>query len=367
MKEVKISSLQLSMMMYPTILATAILTVPSVTAKFAAHDLWMSPILASFMGFVVVFIAVQLHKLYPEQTIIEYSEKIIGRIPGKIIGFFVLIFYLEMTGEIARSYSEFIVSSFLFKTPIMVIIALMLLVCAFAVYGGLETMARAAQLFFPAFFVPLIILIILLSPDFKFENVFPILEEGIVPPAKGAVVLSGWFAEFFLIAFFLPFLSDRKKAMKQGIINVLAVMITLTLVSLTVLFVLGVSTASKTYPLMNAGRYISWANFFENLDAVIMAVWILGAFVKLTVFYFAVVLGTAQWLNLSDYRPIVWPVGILIAEFSFWGIPNMMIFARDENQSFPFYSILIQVLFPLLLLMIAMIRKRKGKIRAVNE
>lgn len=361
MKEGKISTLQMSMMMYPTILATAILSVPSVTAGYAKQDLWLSPIIASFIGFVTVYIAVQLHKLYPGQTIVQSTEQIIGRFMGKVVVFFILLFYIEITGQIVRSYSEFIASSFLFKTPISIVIASMLLLCAFAVQGGLETIGRITQLFFPVFFVPLIILIFLLSPNFEIKNILPVLEEGVIPPIKGAVILSGWFAEFFLIAFFLPSLSDGKKALKQGLIIVLAVMVTLIAVSLTTLFVLGVTTSSKTYPLMNASRYISWADFFENLDAIVMAIWIMGAFVKLSVFYYVIVLGTAQWLNLSSYRFIIWPIGILIAEFSFWSIPDTMAFARDENQSFPFYSLLIQTLLPLCLLVIALIRKRGRK------
>ena len=56
-----------------------------------------------------------------------------------------------------------------------------------------------------------------------------------------------------------------------------------------------------------------------------MAIWVVGAFVKISVFYYVAALGTAQWLNLSDYRPVVWPLGIIIVEFSFWSLPNTMV------------------------------------------
>ena len=73
MEKGKISSLQMAVMMYPTIVATAILTVPSITAKYAKNDLWLSPIWASFIGYITVYIVCQLHKLYPNQTIIQCS------------------------------------------------------------------------------------------------------------------------------------------------------------------------------------------------------------------------------------------------------------------------------------------------------
>lgn len=362
MKSVKISSLQMAMMMYPTIVATAILSVPSITAQYAKQDLWLSPILASMIGFMIVFITIKLHKFYPEQTVIQFSEQIIGRIPGKVISFFIILFYLEGTGEITRGYAEFIVGTFLYQTPISVVIISMVLLCAVAVYGGLEVIGRITQLFFPIFIIPLFILILLLSPDFETGNILPVLEKGMIPPVKGAIPLSGWFSEFFIMIFLLPQLTDKKKGMKHGMMTVLFVMTTLVIVNFTVFFVLGPTTASKVYPLMNASRYISYADFLENLDSIIMAVWIIGIFIKISVFYYVSAIGIAQLLNLTDYRPIIWPIGILIVEFGFWGLPNTMVYGHYDVKAWPFYANFIQVIIPLTLLLIAIIKKSRKKL-----
>ena len=97
-------------------------------------------------------------------------------------------------------------------------------------------------------------------------------------------------------------------------LTVLAVMVTLVTVNLIVLFVLGPTISSKAFPLMNAARYVSLAKFFENLEAIAMAIWIIGAFVKSLSFFYVTVLGTAQWLNLSDYRVVIWPFAILFVD-----------------------------------------------------
>ncbi|WP_307258257.1 GerAB/ArcD/ProY family transporter [Oikeobacillus pervagus] len=358
----KISSLQMMMLMYPTIVATGILSVPSITAEHAGHDLWLSPVIASIMGFATVFIAVRLNKLYPDLTIIQISEEILGRYIGKIMGFVFLFFYVQITGQIVRSYGEFIVGSFLFQTPISVVMSLMVLLCAFVVNAGLEVLGRMAQLLFPLFVLPIITLIILLSNDFDFGNLLPFLEDGLMPPIKGAIVPMGWFTEFFLVIFLLPLVVEQAKGMKYGMITVLAVSVTLTIVNLIVLLVFGTTIASKVYPLMDVSRYISAADFFENLESVTMAVWIVGAFVKIAVFYYAVAIGTAQWLNLSDYRPVIWPIGILIIEFSFWSLPSSMELTNYISKIFPFYATIIQTLIPVLLLVIAVIRKKRKKI-----
>src|SRR6476620_12248194 len=130
MEKGKISALQMAFMMYPTIIATAILSVPSVIAKYAKNDLWLSPILASIVGYVTVYLAYKLHQLYPKQTVIQFSEQIIGRFLGKIFGFIFLFIYIQATGHVIRGYAEFIVDSFLANTPISVIMASMLFLCA---------------------------------------------------------------------------------------------------------------------------------------------------------------------------------------------------------------------------------------------
>lgn len=366
MEKGKISTLQMAMLLYLTIIATGIIGLPAITAKYAGNDLWLSPIIASLAGFFIVFIAVKLHKLYPGKTVMQYSEDIMGRIPGKVIGFFVLIFYLEISGVVVRTYSEFILTSFLFRTPLIFVAASMLFLCAFCIYGRLEVLARCAQFLFPIFILPLFFSIVFLAKDFQFGNILPVLQNGIMPPIKGAIPPSIWFGEIFVIAFLLPYLADGKKVMKFGMFSVLGAMLTLVIVNLAALFVLGMATANKTYPLMNVIRYASFGSFFENIEAVIMAVWVVGAFVKISVLYYVLTLGTAQWLNLSDYRPIVWPIGILLVQFTFWGVPSEMALVRLEATDFPLYSFFIQLCLPLFLLVIALMRNKNKKKKVVK-
>ena len=188
MEKGKISSLQMVMMIYSTTISTAMISTPGVVAKYAKNDFWISPILASLIGFVTVYIVCELHKLYPKQTVIEYSEQIVGRIPGKMISLLIPFFCLLATGHMLRDYSEFLLSAYLPKTPISVIITSMILLCAFAVNGGIEVIGRLAQLFSPLFILPFIIFVLLLFPEFDFKNIFPILGNGVIPPIKGAIL-----------------------------------------------------------------------------------------------------------------------------------------------------------------------------------
>ncbi|WP_028402374.1 GerAB/ArcD/ProY family transporter [Ectobacillus panaciterrae] len=352
----KISAFQMAFLILPLIISTAILNVPIVTGRFAHRDMWISPILASLNGFLTAFIVYQLHKIYPKKTIIQYSQQIMGRILGKILGFVILFIFLHVSGIIGREYAGFIISAFLPKTPMVVVIGSIILLCAFAVRGGVEVLGRAAQLFVPIFIFPLVLLILLL-PDLKLENMFPIMEQGIMPPIMGATGAIIWFDEVFLISMLLPFLTDHEKGMKWSMISVAVSMLIMVYLNIVSIFLLGESATAYTNPVFFAFRYISVATFFEHLESLVIAIWVMGAFIKLSVFYYVLVLRTAQWLHLSDYRPLVFPFGFLVTLFAIW-TPNTQELAKFIRTINPFYGTSIMTFIPIVLLCIALIQKK---------
>ncbi|MCQ6275977.1 endospore germination permease [Bacillus sp. V3B] len=358
----KISSMQMGIMLYPTIIATAILSAPSGTVQYAKNDMWLSPIWASLGGFLAVYIAHKLHKLYPKQTVIQYSERILGKILGKSLGFILIIVNLLVTdGLIIRQYTEVVVGVFLPQTPMFVVTASLVLVCGFAVRGGLEVVGRSAELFIPLYIFSLVIIIALLIPEFNPSHIFPIMENGLIPSIKGAISPLAMFSLFFNIAYLLPYLTDEEKGMKWSMISVCAVMATLVMLNITTIFVLGGTTGNFVYPVLSAARYISVADLLENLETIVMALWVAGTFIKVSVMYYVTVLATAQLLGLSDSRFIVFPIGLLIVLFSFWGIPNFVEVAKFMRTISPLYASWFNVAIPILLLLIAVIRRKLKK------
>lgn len=358
MERGKISPIQMALFMNPAISATVLLLVPAITAKLARQDLWLSPIWASLIGFFIVFITYQLNKLYPRETIIEYSVLILGKYVGKLVGAVLLFFYLHVTGMIVREYGEFVSGTTLHHTPMAVIIGTMILVCSFAVIGGLEVIGRASEIIVPVVMLLYLFIFILLVKDLEIQNIFPIMEKGIKPSLMGSIAPQSWFSEFILVAFFFPYLTNRQKGMKWGMISVFSVMLLMVLTNVMNLLLFGNLTSSLTYPVMVAARYISIADFLEHLESTVMAIWIAGTFIKITVFYYVLALGTAQWLTLSDYRPIVLPIGFLVLLHGLWAAQDLQELSHFLSTSGAVYVLSVQVVIPVILLLVAFIRNK---------
>ncbi|MEW9670622.1 endospore germination permease [Ammoniphilus sp. 3BR4] len=352
------SAFQMSLLIYANIATTALLIVPGITYEHAKRDMWLSPIWGSLSGFLVVYLVYQLHKLYPHETPIQYMQHILGRIPGKAVGFVYLLFFLYSGGLTLRQYGDFLVGAFLNQTPMLMVMGSLALSSAFAVRAGLEVLARLSDMLIPIFFLLWLLIVLLLVPELEVKNLLPFMEVGIMPSIRGSVAPLSWNMMFFLISSLLPFLTDRKQGMNWGMFSVVILMLTIVITNLATLLLFGGTTGQFVYPVMSAARYISYAGFLENLETFVMAIWIGGTFIKLGLYHYVLVLNTAQWLNLSDYKPIVLPFALLLTLFGLWVTPNLPELAHHFSVYSPFELFTFYILIPVILLLVALFRKR---------
>jgi spore germination protein KB len=353
----RISALQSEFMMIPAIIATAVLTIPSIDSRFAGHDMWMTPIFGSVVGFLTVYIVWKLHELYPQQTPIQYSEKIIGKVGGRLFGLLLVLFYIHNTGILVREYADFIKGNVMLETPRVVFSILMLFAAALAVRGGLEVIARAAVICTTLFMSTSVVLLLLIK-EIDLGYMLPFLENGFLPVMKGVLIHNSWFSEFFLFAFILPFLDDTKKGLKSGMRASFLLMLILFYVNFFVLTLIGTAAENQFYPVYAIVQSISLLDFFENFEVVITASWVLGNFVKTSVFLYVACLAFSQLFRLSNYRVVVFPLSLISLYCINWDLPNLVVQVSYISKIQPFYLITIQTIFPLILLMIALGKKK---------
>ncbi|MDD9271217.1 endospore germination permease [Paenibacillus sp. GCM10023248] len=357
----RISPLQVAILLHPTIAATAALSVPSITMRTAGIDMWMTPILAAIAGIITVYVMYRLFLKFPELTFIQYTESILGTYAGKTLSAFFLFSFLFTNGLVLREYGEFVIGSFLQETPMAVVIFGMVAVCAYVLYEGIEVLARSSQILVPAAVLIIFFMVVLLIPDLHPKEMFPIMGNGPLPLLVGSLVPASWFTQFYILTFLFPLINRKEHILTWCFISVGSVMFTLLVINLTILLLFGPLTVQFNYAFLVAVRYISIADFMEHAESLLMAIWIIGMFVKISLIYYATVLGTAQWLGLPDYKALIVPVGILIILFSFWVSPNFEELKRTLGTTIPFLGMLTQLGIPCALLLAASFRRgRQG-------
>ncbi|SDW46411.1 endospore germination permease [Paenibacillus sp. CF384] len=360
MEKGRISPLQLSYIMHPYILATLVLSAPAISMVTAGRDMWATPILAGVFACLIVVLMYALHLRYPNETFIEYIESILGRYLGKSLALIYVVSIIYTNAMVLRQYGEFIATTFLIQTPMIVIVTCMMMVCAYALYMGIEAWTRAAQLLIPIALAIILVMLIIMTPDMSLKEMYPIMEYGPFPLLRGSILPASWFSQYFIISTFLPYVTKKSgEKLKWSLISVASVTITMVLINLSILFMFGNLSKAFNYPFLVAVRYISLSDFLEHIEALLMATWLIGIFIKVTVNFYGSVLWTAQWLKLPNYRTIIAPIGLLVILVSIWCAPNYQMLRVILNSSVPVYTFLMQLLVPALLLLIAILKRRK--------
>jgi spore germination protein KB len=253
----KISGNQLGILLFSFVASTIILTIPGLMAMFAKQDAWLSVIPSTSTGLLSIWVMTQLAKRYPGLTIMEYSQKILGKWLGKCLGAYYIYFWFMSISIMTIQHTFFIKALLLPRSPSIVGSLTLLILCGLAVYMGIEVIGRCSEFLTPlklVFLVPLLILTIGAADP---EQLRPFLGDGILPVLQGAILPAGAFMnQLFILGWLLPYLNQPQKALKVSLYALVCIFIFIFVVVLSTIMVLGSLTGQLNYSYLSVMQYI---------------------------------------------------------------------------------------------------------------
>lgn len=356
----KISPRQTGELIFITILATVILFVPAITAHEAGHDAWMATFGGSMFGLFILILVLWLGKKHPGLTIYQYSEKILGRFLGKLVGLSYVWFFVHVASIVVREFGDFMTTSFMPNTPLSVFNFSLLLLGAFAVLAGLESIARMNEFIMILVVSFLLLIIVLSSKNWELENLLPFLAHGPIPVIHTALVPASWHGEVIILAVILPFVTRPGRTLLYGSAAIIGSAAMLTAGVIGTLAIFGPQlTSSFRFPLHLFVRTINIGDVLTRFEVVVMVTWVAGVFIKTSVFYYCAVLGLAQVLGLSQSRPVVFPLGVIMATLSIGLFPDVVVLVHFLAEVWPRYSISVFMAgLPVILLAFTLVREK---------
>jgi spore germination protein KB len=357
----KIGSRQLTILVIIYTIGDSILVVPSIVASEAKQDGWVSGIFSlAIAPLLVVFLYDALRKCYPDLTLVEYSQKILGKWLGIAISLLFISYFFITSATYMREIGDIMTSHIMPDTPIQVIMLLFMSIILMAARLGLEPLARSAEILFPFVVFLILLLILLLLPVIQFKNLLPIFEGGLKPVIRGSIpfiVLA--FIEPVAVLMILPFVSQKDSIRKSLFVGQLLAGSVLIIITMLAILVLGPDlTAKHIYPSYILAKKINIANFLTRLEAMLAIIWFITIFVRFSLFFYVAVLGLAQTLKLQDYRPLIFPFGMILIVFTMIMAPSTVYYNTFISDIWPFYASTFGFLLPLLLLTIAKVKRK---------
>lgn len=364
MEHIKISSFQFLVLVIFFMIGTSILELPSVLAADAKQDAWIAAIIGTLIGVLVVWFFSKIASWFPNLTYIQMNEKIFGKWIGKF-SCLLFIFVCILYSASLLNHSGFFLSSQLYpNTPIIYLNILKAILLIMGIRLGIETIARSAEILIFIFLFLFIGLVIFIIPEIDVQNLEPffISDFGALWKPTILVAVMSSVNSLVLLMIFPSLVKEFKKGKRSFFLGNIIGGLVIIIVTMLCIFVLGSSTtARQVYPSYVLARQINIGNFINRIEVLMAALWIISLYYKMALYFYAGTIGLAQLFNLKDYRPLTYPLGIIVIVLSIIISPNFISKQDFDQHITTATSIVIFLFIPIILAIVYAFRKKQFK------
>lgn len=339
--------------------------ISSSAASLAKQDAWISALVSTLIGLLVIWINTYLGGLFPDKTYIEVIQLLFGKwFGGFIAANFILMCFIGAP-QLVWYVGDFFTTQFMPETPHSSIDLLFSIAVVIALLYGIEAIARASEIFYYGIVAMFILAMLLVAPNIHINNILPVFENGAVPVLKGSLVLLSFTAlPSIILNMVYPVnmkdIKDAKKAMFSGYIaGMIITFISIIMCNL----VLGTTiTSNSRFPVFLLTKEINVGIIFSRLEALIVFVWLLTIYNNAVFFFYAGTLGLAQLLNLRDHKKIILPLGLIMVVFSDFIYTNVIYELNWDTEVWLPYIFSLGFILPIMLILVFYIKKYLFKI-----
>lgn len=290
----------------------ALAFLPMITTGEARQDVWLASMFLFVFVVLLGSIIAGLANRYPQENIVEYGERLLGPVLGRMVVLPILWLFLHLSAIDIRAYAEIVVSGFLPETPMVFIILAMVFVATLAALSGLEVIGRCGDVIFFIFVLSTVAAILGAAQEMDFMNLEPVLSRGVRPILSSTVVPLSFGAHLLIMLFVWPHLEEKKKGFQSMLLAIAAASLFLLILSTAVVLVLGPDQSSRAvFPFLRMLRAVEVSEFLERMELLIIFAWGFSLFIGISVFLFVGAQGLASILKLSDPRPLMPPMAVI--------------------------------------------------------
>ncbi len=290
----KISIRQLQTLLILDTFGTGIIILPRIATKWANSDAWMTILGATIIAVVFAFVLHSLASLFPNDSFVEFSYKIVSPTIGFVISLLFAAKLIFTAGIELRIFGEIVGQTMLYNTPLQIVMIVMVLTASYLVYKGYENRARLCEALFFVVFVPLFVVFTIAAFGADFSNLQPAFHTSPYDISQGAYAISFSFRGMEFILLVYPFINKPKRAFKGHLLAIIFTCFIMLVITIITIAKFGAEDTSKQlWPVLQIMDSIDIpGSLLERQDALILSFWIISVFISISagVFFSSLIL-----------------------------------------------------------------------------
>ncbi|MBW9172866.1 endospore germination permease [Clostridium estertheticum] len=360
MKNEAISERQATILIILFLLGNSLLIGSGTQAK---QDAWIAVIIALPFSITLVLMFSKILSLYPGKDLFDILPLVMGKYIGKLLSILMIWFFFHDAALIFKIIAEFTNTLVFGDTPAVVPMIFFAMLIIWSLKAGIEVLGRWAE-FFSWVIISIVLIVPLLSiSQMDINRLKPILNNGVTPLLKG--VFSSFTYPFGQIVVFTTIFSNVSKIKNHKKSFIVGILISGGLIAVTVLrniLVLSSDTISREYFPSSMAVGIISLGLLQRLELTVIIVFLVCAFIKVSIATFAVCNGISKVLGFDDYKFIATPVVLLMLSFSFFVTQSTMESHFWISNIWQYYSFPFEVIIPFVVFIVAEIRSKRTKV-----
>jgi spore germination protein KB len=340
----RISQLQWILLMSLFFAGTAIAFVISPLSSAAGFSGWICILLGAGGGLLIAWPAVKLGGLQPGRFFIDFGKELVGKWVHVPLALILWLYVIHLCSLTLREFSDFLIQSYLPTTPMWAIAGIFGFCIAIAARSGLEAIFRCGSGFFFVVTISMFISLIFVSKELIWPMSIALIKDmNAAGIWNGTLLQMSRFADVFLVLLIYPCMKNQNKTYRSsGIAVYLAATINALFYVFCILLFGPDLTGQLTYPALELIRYMRIGDFLENLDPIMVAIWMTNVFLKLSFLLYLAVLLMSQLTGLKSTRPFAFSIGALVVGLSIHISVSYADFNEFRVHAWPAMSFLVQ-------------------------
>ncbi|RNB89699.1 spore gernimation protein [Brevibacillus fluminis] len=342
-------------------IASSILYIPRAVSQIAGRDGWLVVLVSGLVGLLNLYVFLWMERLYPGKNLMEIHQQLLGKVFGGLLNFVYLFYFIDISTWVIREFVDFLLITVEPSTPFFVYAIIALLMAVYATFHGVEVFASVSELLFPIIVGIYFISFCLLVNEYHPHYLLPVLENGIAAPFRQFLVTETFFGDVMIISMIINHVRKTKFTPLYATAGIGLTMFFICSAVVSVVMLVGAETAATlTYPTFSLIQNINIANILDRLDILIITMWMIGVFVKITSYFMGSVQALSTILQISNPRAIIIPIALSMIVITRFKVPT---FAQldDVYSAGAWYFSVFQLAIPSLVLLLAIIVNQINK------
>lgn len=314
----KLKSANMFSILIQGLMGIRVLSLPRDVIGYAKNDAWISMLIMYAITLVTAYAFYWTTTKYKELDAAQMHIAVFGGFLGRIF-LIPIIFYIIITVGLSLRLFAYSIKIFLLdKTPVSVIIFLMLISCLYCIRKDMKTISIVLDILLPIVLISTLLPVVLPIKSADPGNLLPVLHRGIKPVILGTLQIVDPLMPCAIIAFILPYFNERKSVKKYIFWAVTVTSFIYLSIIVVCLMIFGTNEIDYLlFPTLTLTKAIQTsALVFERAESLFMISWIPITFSTILLNYIPCKLTLKVFFNVKKDNLIIYgvfPVFFIIA------------------------------------------------------